>query len=272
MKLKKVTLLGCGSSMGVPVIGCSCHVCQSSHPRNRRMRSSLLLEDDFGAWLVDVGPDFREQALRKKIVSSGKGSLHGVIITHAHSDHVSGLDDLRIFNFAQERSLPIILSESCYRDLAHRFYYMFEPKSSHQSSSQNLHQNSSASLRPYILPNAHGRMHLDGLEFTYSTHYQGGMPILGLRFGDFGYFTDIKDYGPELVAHAKGIRTLVISGGGMRSVRMHMNFLESIELAKEIGAQRTIFTHMDHDIDYSHWENRLPHGMTLGYDGMEIDL
>jgi phosphoribosyl 1,2-cyclic phosphate phosphodiesterase len=264
MKLKKVTLLGCGSSMGVPVVGCSCHVCHSQHPYNRRLRSSLLLEDDFGAWLVDVGPDFREQALRKKIPSSGKGSLHGVIITHAHSDHVAGLDELRIFNFGQSRSLPIILSEACYKDLARRFYYMFEPA--------HAHQNASASLRPYVLSYLQGKMHLDGLEFSYSTHYQGGMPVLGIRIGSFAYFTDIKDYGPELIEHARGVDTLIMSGGGLRSIRMHMDLLESIELAKQIGARRTIFTHMDHDIDYEHWENRLPQGMSLGYDGMEIDL
>lgn len=264
MKIKKATLVGCGSSMGVPVIGCACYVCRSSHPKNKRLRSSLILEDDFGVWLVDVGPDFRQQALSCQIPVKGKGSLHGVILTHAHSDHTAGLDDLRVFNFAQKRSMPLVLSKACYDDIAIRYAYMFEPAKSNQSSR--------ASLCPMILSDLEGSLSIDGLELKYSTHYQGGMPVLGLRIGSFAYLTDVKEYGAHLFEFVRGVDTVVLSAGGLHSVRMHMNLQEAVDLAIQIGARRTIFTHMDHDIDYSYWENRLPQGMSLGYDGLEIDF
>lgn len=250
--------------MGVPMIGCSCQICCSLHPRNKRLRSSILLETDEGAWIVDVGPDFRQQVLSKNLPAKGKGSLLGVILTHAHSDHTAGLDDLRVFNFGQKRALPLILSESCFSDISTRYAYMFEAPSSQQSAR--------AALRPWITPYLDGAIEVEGLRVCYNTHYQGSMPVLGLRIGDFAYLTDIKEYGLQLLALVKGVDTLIMSAGRLQAVRMHMTFEESIDLAKKIGARRTVFTHMDHDIDYPYWENRLPEGMSLGYDGMEIDL
>lgn len=251
--------------MGVPVIGCSCDVCTSLDARNHRLRTSALLTCDAGAFLLDPGPDFRLQALRFGLENHGNHSLKGVLVTHTHSDHVAGIDDLRIFNFKQQRAMPLLVSQTAHLDLRARYGYLIDPQESEGSSMASR-------LDFRILPSTIGKINFEGLDVDYCTYFQGNTPVLGYRMGPLAYITDIKHYGEDLLEFIRDVRFLILSAGGMHHNRMHLLMEESIELAKASGAIETYFIHLNHEIDFVQWQNKLPKGMYLGYDGLCIDM
>lgn len=261
---KRLHLLGTGPSMGVPLIGCDCNVCSSLDMRNHRLRACSILECDRGYFLIDAGPDFRLQALRFGLPTKGPMSLLGSMITHTHADHTAGLDDLRVFNFHQKRALPCLISKSGYEDLKLRFSYMFKQVQQGKSTP--------VSFDFHLLDGSQGVVDFEGLQICYHRYWQGDMPIMGFRFGSTAYITDIRTYDGGLLNFLEGVQTLVLSAGGLYSTQMHLSLFEAVELAKQVRAKKTCFIHLDHEVDFGYWQNRLPEGMCLGYDGMSIDL
>lgn len=255
----QATFIGTGASLGVPVIGCTCPVCTSGDAKNNRLRSSLFLEYQGKKVIIDAGPDVREQALRAKI-----SELDGVIFTHAHHDHSGGLDDLRVFAFRNKAPLPCLVSKESGEDLKKRFYFMFR---SHPHEPQAGERIVFQELDSLV-----GESVFLGIPVRYFTYQQIGMQVLGLRIHNFAYVTDIKEYDDSLFEHLKGVDTLVLSALRFTHSTMHLTVDEAVQIAKEVGAQQTYFTHLSHDLDYVKTNALLPKGIELAYDGLQISI
>jgi phosphoribosyl 1,2-cyclic phosphate phosphodiesterase len=251
--------LGTGGSAGVPVIGCSCAVCRSGQAQNRRLRSSGLIRIGDRLYLLDVGPDFREQALRYDI-----RRLDGVLLTHAHFDHIGGLDDLRVFYYLQKRALPCVLSQDTFEELGRRYHYMMSSGSSRNSTC--------AQLDFRVLPDDFGKVTFEGLSLDYLSYYQAGMKVTGFRLKNFAYVSDIREFSDEVFSSLKGVSVLVLSALRHVSSEMHFSLDEAVDFARRIGAEKTYFTHIAHDLDYAATNALLPPDIRLSYDGLEISF
>jgi phosphoribosyl 1,2-cyclic phosphate phosphodiesterase len=249
--------MGTGGSMGVPAIGCSCETCTSSLPENKRLRSSGLLKVGGKILLIDVGPDFREQALKFKI-----DHLDGVLITHPHFDHVGGLDDLRIYYFIQKHALPCLLSQESLDDLALRYHYMMRPLQPGKSIC--------AQIDFQVLESDFGKRNFQGIPIEYMSYFQTNMKVTGFRVGTFAYVSDIREYTDDLLNSLSGVKTLVLSALRHTPTLMHFSIDEAIALARRVGAQITYLTHVAHDLEYQTTSAMLPPDVRLSYDGLEI--
>lgn len=251
--------LGTGGSMGTPVIGCQCPVCTSSHDKNRRQRPSALIKVRDKKILIDCGPDFKDQALKYKI-----DSLDGIIFTHAHNDHTAGIDDLRIYCLRTGNPLPCLLSPDTADDIKTRFYYLFEEKEPYKDLLSRFAMKTLEGLR--------GKVQFLGMEISYFSFYQLGMRVDGFRFGDLAYVSDIKVYPETIFDDLKGVRTLIVSALRFQPSPMHFNIDEAVDFAKRVGAERTWFMHIAHDLDHKTGSDYLPKGIQLAYDGLQIDF
>jgi phosphoribosyl 1,2-cyclic phosphate phosphodiesterase len=255
----KLSFLGTGGSVGVPVIGCSCAVCHSKEPRNQRLRPSVLLQIQHRQFLIDVGPDFRLQALR-----SGIKNLDGILLTHAHHDHTGGIDDLRPIYFHRRSPLPILLSAETAHDLQMRYYYLFQTRQEQEHSHPRFHLQ--------ILPDQEGSIVFEDLPVQYVTYTQGGMPVNGFRIGNLAYLTDIRHYSPSIFEQLKGIHFLIISALRYTPSLLHFSVDEAIDFAKELRAKEVWLTHISHDLDHHHASSYFPANIFLAYDGLEIEF
>ncbi len=251
--------IGTGGSNGVPVIGCSCGVCISAFPQNRRLRSSGLLKINGKTLLIDVGPDFREQALKYKI-----DRLDGVLITHPHFDHVGGLDDLRIYYLIQKRPLPCLLSQESMDDLKLRYHYMMRP----------LEQGKSISARIdfQVLESDFGHREFQEIPIQYMSYFQTTTKVTGFRVGPFAYVSDIREYTDDLFRSLRGVKVLVLSALRHVPTLMHFSLEEAIVFARRVGSEKTYLTHIAHDLEYNTTNAILPPDLRLSYDGMEISF
>jgi phosphoribosyl 1,2-cyclic phosphate phosphodiesterase len=249
----RVTMMGSGTSTGVPVIGCTCPVCTSANPRNRRLRPGLKLEIGDRVVLVDTPPDLREQALR-----FGLPRVDAVVFTHPHADHIFGLDDVRIFNFRQQAPIPCYGSAETLRALRRVFAYVFE-------------EGQAGGGKPQLeLITVDRRFPLCGIEVVPIPVWHGEIEVYGYRFGDFAYVTDcnaIPERSFELLA---GVRTLVLDALRYRPHSTHFSVHEALEAAARIGAERTVLTHIAHEIDHDAPAEPLPRGVEFGYDGLVL--
>lgn len=251
----RVTMLGSGTSTGIPVIGCDCFVCRSSDPRNRRMRPGLRLEIGGHSILVDTSPDFREQAL-----SYGIDRVDAVLYTHSHADHVFGLDDLRIYNFRQRASIPCFGSAETMRRMRQIFSYVFE-------------EGQEGGGKPRLeLVAVDAPFDLLGQRVTPIPVLHGAMEVYGFRIGRFACVTDVSFISEESFALLAGVELLVLSALRYRPHPTHFTLAESIRVARRIGARRTLLTHIAHDIDHVDLRLPLPPGIELGYDGLVAEL
>jgi phosphoribosyl 1,2-cyclic phosphate phosphodiesterase len=269
----KVTLLGTGTSYGVPMIGCDCPVCQSTDPRDRRMRTSILIEvpaadGDAGPRaaspvasavrniLVDTSSDLRAQAL-----AFGVRRLDAILFTHSHADHVLGLDEVRRFNKLQREAIPCYADARTIGDLRRTFSYIFEaatPKG--------------GGIPKIVLNHVAGPFSLGSVEIVPVPIMHGSRPILGFRIGSFAYLTDcsaIPDTSWPLLA---GVRTLVLDALRERAHSTHFSVPEAVAAAARIGADRTYFTHISHDLPHEATCARLPRGVELAYDGLVLEI
>lgn len=256
----KLVFLGCGSSSGVPVIGCSCPVCLSHDKKDERTRSSVYLKLPLGSILVDVSPDFRQQALEYKISSPP----HALLLTHTHYDHIGGLEELRAYNFLSGRSIPCYLSHESYKSLEKMYYYHFLPKNDERSYS--------ASFDYHVLPVTRGSFEILGKEVRYCTYTQGTMPVLGFRFGSVAYMTDMKEFDDSAIELVRGVHTLIISAARYGGSKMQLSVNEALEFIERVGPKRAILMHMSHELGYSSLASTLPEGVEPAFDGMEIDF
>jgi phosphoribosyl 1,2-cyclic phosphate phosphodiesterase len=252
----KITFLGTGTSQGVPVIGCECEVCRSLDYRDKRLRASVHLDIDGVCVVIDAGPDFRQQMLRERI-----SRLDAVLLTHSHKDHIAGLDDVRAFNFLQERGMPIFGTTSTLEQVKKEFYYAFENEKYPGTPVLQLHEIKETAFefnRIKILP--------------LPVHHLR-MPVLGFRIGDFSYITDANSIGEETFSRLKGTKTLVLNALQKEKHISHFNLEEAIIQAKKVGADRTYFTHLSHKMGlHQSVSKELPETIALAYDGLTITL
>ncbi len=251
----KFLFLGTGGSLGIPVIGCKCPICQSDKTENRRMRSSALLKVGKKNFLIDAGPDFHAQALKYNIEE-----LEGVMLTHTHYDHIAGIDELRIFYFKEKKPVPVLVSKETLDELKVRYHYIMPEN----SKEKRFHFEE--------LEEDFGEVTFKGLKFELVSYFQGGMKVNGYRFGKLAYLTDVQAYSQEVIACLEGVETLVLSALRWTSSPVHFNIDDALEFASRVGAKQTYFTHIAHDLDHFETNKKLPEGIALAYDGLELDL
>jgi phosphoribosyl 1,2-cyclic phosphate phosphodiesterase len=254
--ISSLLFLGTGASLGVPMIGCNCEVCTSKSPFNKRLRSSALIKWGEKRLLIDSGPDFRQQALLHNIKT-----LDGVLYTHAHQDHVAGIDDLRIYFFKNQAPLPCLGSKETADDIKNRFHFMFEGKS---------HEKNTPRLRFEELEGEEGYGEFLDIPFGYCTYVQLGMKVTGFRFGDIAYLTDLQEPEERLIPFLEGVDTLVLSALRHTPSHMHLTIDQAVDFARKAQVKKTFLTHVSHDLDYYKTNSVLPPEVRLAYDGLEI--
>lgn len=257
------TIMGSGTSTGCPPIAWDPPEEFRRDPRNYRMRAGLLLREDDPpagaggrALVVDCGPDFYQQALKHAIKR-----LDGMLLTHTHYDHVGGLDDLRIFNFRQGHSLPVYGMEEHFADLRSRFSYIFGPREQEGGGVASLD----------LVP-VHGPFDFLGMRIRPLPVMHGVLPILGYRFGDFAFVTDASFISRETMAEIRGCRTFVLNALRPRPHATHFCLDEAVDVAKEVGAERTWFIHMTHYLEHNETNAKLPRGIELAWDGLSFEV
>lgn len=251
-----VTFLGTGTSQGVPVIACNCEVCTSTDPRDKRLRSSILIEGEGKIIVIDSGPDFRYQMLRAKVKH-----LDAIVFTHEHKDHIAGMDDIRAFNYRQEAAIDIYATTRVQEALKREFSYVFAEMKYPGIPEVKLH---TIGLDPFMI----GNLQFRPIEVM---HYK--LPVLGFRIGDFTYITDAKTISEHEKQKIKGTKTLVINALQIEKHISHFTFVEAIALAEEIGAERTYFTHISHRLGrHKSTLDLLPENITLAYDGLVLEV
>jgi phosphoribosyl 1,2-cyclic phosphate phosphodiesterase len=256
MEPTRVILLGTGTSHGIPMIGCDCAVCTSDDPRDRRTRPSIVVEVGDRSILIDTSPELRMQCL-----ACGITRVDAVLYTHYHADHVVGLDDLRRFNHLQKAPLTCQADRTTGEILVRMFPYAFEDLPGYASSKPHLEM---AIIR--------GPFELFGLRILPVPLFHGDLPVLGFRFGRFAYCTDCSRIPETSFDLLGGLDVLVLDALRRRPHPTHFTIDEAVDHARRIGARRTYFTHMAHDLAHDATNRELPPGMALGYDGQVIEL
>jgi phosphoribosyl 1,2-cyclic phosphate phosphodiesterase len=253
-----VTFLGTGTSMGVPMIGCACAVCQSTDPRDNRSRPSILVRLASGATiLVDTSSDLRAQALR-----FGLTRIDAVLYTHSHADHILGLDELRRFNTLMKGPIPLYGDERTVTDLRRIFHYAFQAP--REPGHEYLPQ-----LVPFVLD---GPLSVAGIEVQPVPVTHGVRTIFGFRFGRFAYLTDCCAIPETSWALLEGLDVVVVDALRDRPHASHFSLDQAVAAARRIGAGRTFFTHMSHDLGHDATCARLPEGMALAHDGLRLEI
>jgi len=256
---QKFVFLGTGASSGIPVIGCPCATCSSLCPYNQRLRTAGFFKLGNKTILVDVGPDFRQQALKHKIFH-----LDGLLLTHTHFDHIAGIDELRIYNIRQKDSIPCLLSEESFEDLKIRYDYLMQPVESTKPSR--------AQLALHLLPDRSGEILFLQEKIKYFSYSQGAMKVTGYRIGDFSYVPDIRSYSDAIFNSLAQTRILVLGVLAARLSYSHFSLDEAISFAKKVGAEMTYLVHMNHELEHTETNAKLPANIQLAYDGLEVEL
>lgn len=253
----QITLLGTGTSSGVPVLTCRCPVCTSLDYRDKRLRVSIHIAVQGKNFVIDTGPDFRQQALRERI-----DSLDAVIFTHEHKDHTAGLDDIRPYNYLQGiKEMAIYAHPRVLNQLKREYHYAFEEN---KYPGVPLLQTVEIDAEPFAI---------EGVVFTPIRVMHHRLPVLGFRIGNFTYITDANFISEEELEKAKGSEVLVLNALQHTPHISHFTLSEAIEIAQKIGAKTTYFTHISHKLGlHREVEQTLPDGMFLGYDGQRISL
>lgn len=252
----KVTVLGSGTSFGVPVLGCSCPVCRSNNPKDRRRRSAVQIETDSTRILIDCGPDIREQLLPLPFTP-----IDAVLITHIHYDHVGGVDDLR--PFCMENSMDIYANQATADALRCTMPYCFPEQ----------HYPGAPLLALHTVESGHHFM-VGDIDILPIEVLHGQLPILGFRFGNFAYITDMKTISDSNMQLLEGVETLVVNALRFdKPHATHQLVADAIDFSRKVGAGKTYFTHLTHDIGFHEEANRrLPEGFEFAYDGLEINV
>jgi phosphoribosyl 1,2-cyclic phosphate phosphodiesterase len=251
-------LLGTGTSVGVPFIGCDCAVCTSGDPRNQRLRSSVLLRDEGTSLLVDCGPDFRAQALRYHIAH-----LDAVLLTHEHADHVLGLDDLRLLILHSKEPIPIYGAPPTLDRVREIYAYAFDGLDT-GSFKPRFHLEALADLEAPVT--------LAGVDILPIPVEHGATTVVGLRVGDFAYIPDCKRIPEASLAKLRDLDTLVIDGLRRKAHRTHFNVEEALAAIAEIGPRQAWLTHLTHDLDATTDDETLPGNVRLAYDGLILPV
>ena len=252
----KITFLGTGTSQGVPVIGCRCEVCQSLDFRNKRLRTSIHVEISGQSFVVDTGPDFRQQMLRENV-----DHLDAVLFTHAHRDHTAGLDDVRAYNFMQNSDMPVYGRQEVLDQLKMEFAYAFAKDAYPGLPRITLNQ---IDERPF---------EVNGVPVTPLPVLHLRLPVLGFRFGNFSYITDANIIPEETMDRLKGTEVLVLNALQIESHVSHFNLSEALEMIDRIKPAKAYLIHISHKLGlHGAVEKKLPKYVSLAYDGLQIEL
>lgn len=252
----KITFLGTGTSQGVPVIGCDCEVCRSLDYRDKRLRTSVHLEANGKSFVIDTGPDFRQQMLQENIKR-----LDAVIFTHGHKDHTAGLDDVRAYNFLQRMNMPVYGQKQLLEQLRNEFHYAFEPQKYPGIPLLDLIE---ITDEPF---------EISGVTFKPLPVQHLHMPVLGFRINDFSYITDANFIPEETFKKLEGTKILALNALQREKHVSHFNLEQAIGIAKRIGAQQTYFIHISHKLGtHKLIEKELSRSIALAYDGLSVTL
>ena len=250
------TILGSGTSTGVPLIGCDCEVCKSVDPINKRLRTSIKIQSATTTVVIDTTPDFRYQMLRSKTER-----LDAIVFTHPHKDHIAGLDDIRAFNYKQGEAINVYAHKRVQDALKKEFSYIF------------AHHKYPGIPQLDLFEIGHHPFEVAGVPFIpiEVMHFQ--LPVLGFRIADFTYITDAKTVSDVEKAKIKGTKVLVINALQQEKHISHFTLEEALAFAQEIGAEKTYFTHISHRLGtHQKISELLPAGVELAYDGLCIEL
>lgn len=251
----RLTFLGTGTSQGVPVIACRCRVCRSGDSRDRRLRTSALLEVEGRNILFDIGPDFRQQMLREDV-----GRLDAILITHAHRDHVGGLDDIRSFNYVQNRKMDVYLNAEARFAIERDYHYIFEPHQYPGLPEADLHTVEA----PFTAA---------GVEVVPVKAMHKDLPVLGYRIGAMAYITDANYMAPAEIAKLKGVKVLVINALRREKHFSHYSLPEALAVIEEVAPERAYLTHMSHEMGlHEEVSATLPPHVALAYDGLKVEI
>ena len=252
-----VTCLGSGTSHGVPMIGCSCATCQSSDPRDRRLRPSIYLQiTDGPSLLVDTSTDLRQQAITHQV-----RRVDAILFTHSHADHVMGLDEVRRFNMLQRSSIPAYADERTAADLRRMFAYIFDPP---------LEQG--GGIPQINLSRIDGPFTIGAVRVTPVQLFHGPRAILGFRFGNFAYLTDCNRIPDESIELLGGLDILVLDALRHRPHPTHFTVAEAVQVVERLRPRRTFLTHICHDLPHAATNATLPPGVELAFDGLTFDV
>ncbi len=257
----KITFLGTGTSQGVPIIGCKCNVCQSLDSKNKRLRTSVMLEiadnnSKIKRFIIDTGPDFRQQLLREKV-----DSIDAVIYTHDHRDHVAGLDDIRALNYIMKKSVDLYATESTQKGIREQFSYIFK----------NANYPGLPEINFCTIENK--PFDIDGITFNPILVKHMHLPVLGFRIGGFTYITDANYISEEEKNKIVGSDVLVLNALRMEPHPSHYTLNEAITLAQELKCKTTYLTHISHQLGlHDEVEKKLPEGIKLAFDGLKLDV
>lgn len=256
----RITILGAGTSTGVPLISCQCKVCTSTDPKNQRLRASLWLEVNDKSIMVDISPDFRQQALRAKIPR-----IDAVILTHPHYDHIGGMDELRSYNFIQKGEvIPVYGHDWSVRELKQRLPYLFQPSTGAGGGVARV------DLREFDI-NAPS-ITVATIDMIPMALDHGSEQVCAFRIDDFAYLTDCHHIPESTFEKLQNLQVLILDCLRLSKHDTHLSFDQALEYARRIGAKKTIFTHMSHDFDFESFSKLLPKNCSLAYDGMVIDI
>ena len=261
----RFTILGCGSSPGVPRPNGDWGACDPNEPRNRRLRASLLVEREGEGGttriVVDTGPDFRTQC-----IANGIDRLDAVVLTHPHADHIHGIDDIRTFVLTSKRRMPVWADDPTYKRVEEAFSYAFvqAPGSFYPPICERRRIEPS---EPFEIDGPGGTVRFEPIRQLH-----GQIVSLGFRFGSFAYCSDVSGFSTEAIERLRGVRTLVIDALQYREHPSHFSVDQAITEAREIGAKHVVFTHMHTPLDYRTLLAELPEGFEPGYDGMQLEI
>jgi len=252
----QITFLGTGTSQGVPIIACNCIVCQSGDKRDNRLRSSILIESEGKSFVIDTGPDFRQQMLRENVKN-----VNAVVFTHEHKDHTAGFDDIRAFNFIHKRKMDVYASNRVQDAIRREFSYIFSDFKYPGIPEINLHTIENKEFE------------IEGVRFLpiEVLHYK--LPVFGFRINDFTYITDANYISDSEKKKIKGSKILVLNALRREEHLSHFTFNQAIELANELQAETTYFTHISHQLGlHAEVEKELPTNIRLAFDGLKIQV
>ncbi len=252
----KITFLGTGTSQGIPMIANNDPVCLSKDVRDKRLRSSIMISWKDHKYIIDCGPDFRQQMLRENVQS-----INGVLFTHEHSDHTAGIDDLRPFTYKMGE-VPVYATNRVLENLKTRFAYIFATENRY-AGAPRLAENLVTSQSFYF----------DAVKVTPIEVLHGQLPITGYRFDDMAYITDLKTMNDSEKEKLQELEVLIISALRIEEHPTHLNLKEALEFVKEIQPKKAYFTHISHKLGFHETvEKMLPENVFLSYDGLEVEV